>query len=385
MNQIRSIQRSLARNKVFSAINIAGLAIGIAVFLLIAEFVASEWGANRFHKNFDRLYRAASVTKEEANFYLPPGYGPILTEKFPSIEAVVRITENMGNGVITYTTPAGELKSFREESILYSDGNLLEIFSFPLVSGSPKFTAPNTMAISESTSKKLFGSTDVVGKTATVSNQFGNTVYTINAVIKDISPSSDIKGEVFLSLNTLATAANRDGNDWADPNTLESGFVHIYPLLGKDVNKEALEKQVTNFLHSSNPDLKDVSFAIQPFKHLHLAPDFNYPFQTFGSLKLVTMLLAVALLILFIAWINYINLSTVQALKRAKESGIRKVLGATRAQLTRKFLSETFILTALGVFLAVLIVQLLQPAFNRFTGKDLSLFTLNQGWFWPAK
>ena len=384
MNQLRSIQRSLARNKVFSAINIAGLAIGIAVFLLIAEYIASEWGANRFHKNFDRLFRAASVSKEEANFYLPPGYGPILTQKFPSIEAAVRITENLGSGVITYTTPSGELKSFREESILYSDGNLLEVFSFPLVKGSPLFIAPYTMVMSESTAKKLFGNNDAVGKTVTVSNQFGNTSFTINAVIKDIPGSSDIKGEVFLSLNTLATAANRDGNDWADPNTLESGFVHIYPLLRKDANKEAVEKQVTDFLHGSNPELKDVSFAIQPFKHLHLAPDFNYPLQTFGSLKLVTMLLAVALLILFIAWINYINLSTVQALKRAKESGIRKVLGATRSQLTRKFLSETFILTGMGVLLAVLIVQLLQPLFNSFTGKSLSLFTLNQGWFWPA-
>jgi putative ABC transport system permease protein len=384
MNQLRSIQRSLARNKVFSAINIAGLAIGIAVFLLIAEFVASEWGANRFHKNFDRLYRAASINKEEVNFYLPPGYAPILTQKFPAIEAAVRVTENMGSGVITYTTPAGELKSFREESILYTDGNFLEVFSFPLVNGNPSIQAPFTLALAESISKKLFGNENAIGKTVTVSNQFGNTVYTIDAVFKDIPSSSDIKGKVLLSLNTLNSAANRDGNDCADPNTLESGFVFIYMLLRNDANKNAVENQVTEFLHSAKPELSDVSFAIQPFKHLHLAPDFNYPLQTFGSLKLVTLLLAVALLILFIAWINYINLSTVQALKRAKESGIRKVLGATRGQLTRKFLFETFILTALSVLLAFLIVQLLQPAFNRFTGKDLSLITLNQGWFWPA-
>ncbi len=384
MNQLRSIQRSLARNKVFSAINIAGLAIGISVFLLIAEFVASEWGANRFHKNYDRLYRAASVTKENTNYYLPPGYAAILTQKFPQIEAATRVTENMGNGVITYTTPAGELKTFREEKIFYADGNFLEVFSFPLVSGRPSIDAPNTLALTESISTKIFGSENPVGKTVTVSNQFGNTIYTINAVIKDISESSDIKGEVFLSLNTLASAANRDGNDWADPNTLESGFVFIYPLLKKGANADLLQKEVTDFIRSSNPDLKDVSFAIQPFKHLHLAPNFNYPFQTFGSLTLVTMLLAVAVLILFIAWINYINLSTVQALKRAKESGIRKVLGATRGQLARRFLSETFALTLLSVLLAILIVQILQPLFNGFTGKNLSLLTLNQGWFWPA-
>ena len=101
MNQIRSIQRSLARNKVFSAINIAGLAIGIAVFLLIAEFVASEWGANRFHQNFTRLYRAAITSKEGTDYYLPPGISPILKQKFPSIDATVRIADGIGGGVLT--------------------------------------------------------------------------------------------------------------------------------------------------------------------------------------------------------------------------------------------------------------------------------------------
>ena len=384
MNQIRSIQRSLGRNKVFSAINIAGLAIGIAVFLLIAEFIASEWGSNRIHQNFDRLYRAATTSKEGNEYYLPPGYAPILKDKFPAIEASVRVADGIANGVISYTTPAGELKTFREENIVYTEGNFLQVFSFPLVNGSPSLKAPFTLALTESFAKKLIGSTDIVGKTVTVSNQFGNTAYTINAVLKDIPQSSDIRAEVFLSIHTLESAANRDDNDWADPNTLQSGFVNIYTLLQKNTNVDVLQKQVTDFMHSTNPELKNVSFALQPFKHLHLAPDFNYPFQTFGSLPLVTMLLAVALLILFIAWINYINLSTVQALKRAKESGIRKVLGATRGQLARRFLSETFLLTLLSIFLSLLIVKLLQPIFNNFTGKELSLASLNQGWFWPA-
>jgi putative ABC transport system permease protein len=384
MNQIRSIQRSLARNKVFSAINIAGLAIGIAVFLLIAEFVASEWGSNRFHQNFDRLYRVASTGKEGTEYYLPPGYAPILKQKFPAIEATVRIADGIGGGVLTYTTPSGEQKTFREDYIMYTEGNFLEVFSFPLISGSPSIKTPGTLALTESVAKKLLGSTDVIGKTITVSNQFGNTIYTINAVINDIPESSDIKGKVFLSIHTLESAANRDSNDWADPNTLESGFVNIYALLQKNTNVGAFEKQVTEFLHNSNPELKNTSFVAQPFKYLHLAPDFNYPYQTYGSLTLVTMLLSVALLILFIAWINYINLSTVQALKRAKESGIRKVLGATRGQLARRFLSETFLLTLLSIIIAIVIVQLLQPIFNNFTGKELSLASLNQGWFWIA-
>ena len=108
-------------------------------------------------------------------------------------------------------------------------------------------------------------------------------------------------------------------------------------------------------------------------KYLHLAPDFSYPYQTFGSLPLVFMLMAVGLLIMLIAWVNYINLSTVQALTRAKESGVRKVLGATRFQLVKQFLSETIFLTLFSVILAVIIVQLLQPVFNSFSGKYISL------------
>ena len=178
---------------------------------------------------------------------------------------------------------------------MYTEGNFLEVFSFPLISGSPSIKTPGTLALTESVAKKLLGSTDVVGKTITVSNQFGNTIYTINAVINDIPQSSDIKGNVFLSIHTLESAANRDGNDWADPNTLESGFVNIYTLLQNNANVPAIEKQVTEFMHNTNPQLKNKSFVVQPFKYLHLAPDFNYPYQTYGSLTLVTMLFAVAI------------------------------------------------------------------------------------------
>ncbi|MBL0183373.1 MAG: ABC transporter permease [Chitinophagaceae bacterium] len=382
---LKSAYRNLLRNKSFSIINVAGLAIGLAVFLMIFEYVAFEWSANRFHKNYDRLYRTAVTNKQNGTaYYLPPGLSPMLKEKIPGVEAAVRVADGIGGGVISYTEPGKDLKSFREEQTLYVDGNFLEVFSFPLTDGTPSLKQPKTMAISENFAKKMFGKTNVAGTTVMVSDQFGNTSYTINAVFKNMPEQSDIKTDVLLSLHTLESAANRDDNEWADPNGLQSGFVNIYLLLNKDADAGKVATQFTDLFHSVSNDAKDDELALQPFSKLHLAPSFNYPYQTFGSLTFVVMLLAVAMLILFIAWINYINLSTVQALKRAKETGVRKVLGATRSQLTLQYLAETFLLTLAAAAIAFVLVQLLQNVFNGFTGKSLSLIVLNTGWFWTA-
>ena len=374
--------RSIARNKVFSLINIAGLALGIAVFLLMMEFVASEWSANRFHRNFNELYRLASVSKQGPSYYIPPGYGPVIEKNFPAIQSVVRVADGIGSGVVSTMETTGENKSFREPTMLYVDGSFFETFSFPLASGRPSLKAPATLALTETMARKLFGSTDVTGRTVKISNQFGNTPYTIAAVVKDIPEGSDIRSEVFLSIHTLENPAFREGNDWADPNTLQSGFVNIFLQLKPGTDPSTVEQGLTAFSRKNNPDAKEDNVILQPFRYLHLAPGFDYPYQTFGSYPLVMLLFSVSLLILFIAWVNYINLSTVQSLTRARESGVRKVLGATRAQLMRMFLSETLLVTLLSVVLALVLAALIQPLFNELTGKHLSLAFLLQGGFW---
>ena len=150
----------------------------------------------------------------------------------------------------------------------------------------------------------------------------------------------------------------------------------------KDANATNVANNITSFIHSIKPDTKDDKIALQPFSALHLAPLFDYPFQTYGSLLLVVVFACVAVLILLIAWVNYINLSTVQALNRAKEVGVRKVLGATRGQLVMQYLTETFILTVAATVIAVFLSSTFQNLFNEFTGKQLSLAVLNTGWFW---
>lgn len=383
-NYLKVAYRSLLRNKAFTAINIFGLSAGIAVFLLILQFVSFEWNSNRFHKNFDRLVRVGTVSKTgEFGYYIPPGYTPVLLEKFPAIESAVRIADGIGAGVISYSGNAtAEVKAFREEKMIYADSAFFSAFTFPMSSGIAKLQRPLTMAISASMAQKLFGTQDATGKVVTVSNQFGNRLYTIEGVYRDMPKNSDIQCQAVLSMASLYSKANREDNDWADPTGFYSAYGNSYFLLKPNSNRSALENQITGFLHQTYADTKDVKAVLQPFSHLHLAPGFSYPYQTFGSLPLVTTLFAIALLIIIIAWINYINLSTVQSLRRSRETGVRKVLGATRGELSIQFLAETAFITLISTAIAFLLVQFLQPLYNRFTDRDLSLQLLNSGMFW---
>lgn len=380
-NYFKTAWRALVRNRQATAINVLGLALGIAVFLLIAQYVAFEWSANRFHKNFQQLYRTSIVLKDgNSQQHLPAGFAPVIEQKFPAIQKSVRVAEGIGSGLISESSRAANV--FREENISYADDGFFNIFSFPMLAGSGALPA-NTLALSETVAKKIVGNpANAVGKTVTVSNQFGNTLYTVGGVYKDMPAESDIKAGVVLSLETLRSAANRNGNDWANPDGNDGWFVQIYMHVKPGVNATTLATGITQFLHDINPESKKDRIVLQSFHHLHLAPSFDYSLQTFGNLTLVTVFGGIALLILGIAWVNYINLATAQSLKRTKEVGVRKVLGARRGQLVLQYLSETFLITLLAIGLALLLVYSLQPWLNRISGLPLSLRVLSNGSFW---
>ena len=381
-NYFKTAWRSLWRNGQFTAINIAGLALGIAVFLLITEYVAGEWAANRFNKSYNQLCRANVQYKEgNTDNFLPPGFAPILKKQFPAIENFVRVSDGIGAGLLTYQGKTeAESRALKGGRVLYADSNFLNVFSFPVLAGATTLRQPKTLALSEEKSRSLFGKEPAIGKTVMVSNQFGNTPYTVTAVYRQ-PEASDIQADVLLSLQTLDNAANRDGNDWADPATTGSGYTNIYLQLRPDVNVTALSTSITQYIRSINPDSKDDAVYLQPFSEMHLAPSFDYPFQTFGNLLMVVVFAAIAVLILIIAWVNYINLSVAQSLNRAKEIGVRKVLGAGRRQLMLQYLTETALLTTAATGIALLLVYFFQNPFNDFTGKSLSLRVLNNGPF----
>ena len=380
-NHLKIALRRLLRDRTFSLLNLVGLAVGLATTLLIFEFIAYEWSANRFHANYATLYRLVLTEKQQTNeYYLPPGWGKVIREKFADVRGVVRVAAGIGAGL--FSTTGMSPVSFRENQVIFSDGDFFRSFTFPFVSGSNTLDQPQTLALSASFAQKLFGNASAVGKTLNVSNQFGTTLYTVTGVFADFPANSDLQTHAVLAFSTLNSAANRSGNDWADPNTLDSGFINLYFHLNETTNPAELEGRLTAFLRQADPEARDKTLHLQPFRELHLAPTFSYPFQTYGSLTLVVSLGGVALLVLLIAWVNYVNLSTAQALRKAKEVGVRKVIGAQTRQLMGQFLTETALLSLGSVVLGVLMALALQEIFNEFTGKNLSLAVLGPSGFW---
>ena len=242
-NYCKTAWRNLWRNRQSSVINIAGLALGISVFILITEYVASEWNANRFNTHYSQLYRA-NITSKDGNteYYLPPGLGPAIKQRIHGVANSVRVADGIASGIISIAGAADKI--FREDDMLYVDGNFLAAFTYPLVAGAASLREPGTLALSYTMSQKLFAGSEAVGKTVTVSNQFGNALYKVVAVYKDMPRQSDIQAQVLLSLHTLETAATRDGNDWADPATLESGFVNMYIQLQETADAEAVTNNI---------------------------------------------------------------------------------------------------------------------------------------------
>jgi len=380
-NHLKIALRRLLRDRTFSLLNLVGLAVGLATTLLIFEFIAYEWSANRFHANYSTLYRLVLTEKQQTNeYYLPPGWGKVIREKFADVRGVVRVAEGIGAGL--FSTTGTSPVSFRENQVIFSDGDFFRSFTFPFVSGGNTLDQPQTLALSASFAQKLFGNANAVGKTLNVSNQFGTTLYTVTGVFADFPANSDLQTHAVLAFSTLNSAANRSGNDWADPNTLDSGFTNLYFHLNDQTNPAELEGRLTAFLRQADPEARDKTLHLQPFRELHLAPTFSYPYQTYGSLTLVVSLGGVALLVLLIAWVNYVNLSTAQALRKAKEVGVRKVIGAQTRQLMGQFLTETALLSLGSVVLGVVLALALQEVFNEFTGKNLTLAVLGHSGFW---
>lgn len=378
--------RRMLNKKGFSLINIAGLAIGTAVFVLIMEFVAFEWGSNRFHKNYDHLYRASVFHGEgQADYHLAPGAGLMIQQNLPAVADVVRIVEGLGSGTVTLPNRLAThttVNTFRENAVTYVDGNFFKVFTFPVVAGRADLHQPFTMAISQSTAHKYFGNTNAIGQVLQVNNQFGNTAYTVTAVYQDMPQQSDIKADLLLSYSTLNNPAQRNGNDWADPKGMDSGYSFIYLLLKPNVSADAVTAQLTALIHRLMPQHPEEKAGLQPMRNLHLAPGFTYNYPTTGSFTLVFSFVVIASLILVIAWVNYTNLTTAQLLSRAKEVGMRKILGAGKWQVMGLQFTETGLLLTISTSIALLLVWALQPLYNSFTGKPLSLNLLFSGWMW---
>ncbi|GAB3895763.1 ABC transporter permease [Spirosoma agri] len=387
LNYLKIALRNLRKNRVFSLINIAGLALGIAAFVLILEYVAYERSVNRFQEKLATLYRLSTQTPEgDVWVDMAPAVAPLAKREFPEVKDYCRIAEHSANGIVSLTNgrDAQVPLSFRESKLAYADASFFTLFTFPLIKGtaSAALTQPNTVALSQSQARKYFGDAKPLGRTLTLNNQFGKTLYTVTAVYADMPPNSDLFFDAIFSLQTLANPANLNGNDWARLDSFYGTYLTTFlQLPAQPFDASVLAAKFNAFNKKANPKDENL-FLLQPAANIHLAASLSDVYQTSGSLGFVYLLSGIAGLILLIAWFNYVNLSTAGALKRAKEVGVRKVIGAGQGQLIWQFLGESFLLNVVGFVTALLLVMALQGIFNQFVGKELSLSILNTDGFW---
>lgn len=380
-NYLKIAFRNLVRNKLYSFINIAGLAMGISAFILLLQYVSLEKSVNQFHSNLPQMYRLLNENpKGETWGEHAPGWAILGKKSIPEIKEFCRFEEGSSKGIVK-----NEVKniSFREQGTGYVDGNFFEFFSFPLKLGDPKaIQKPDVTFLSESTAKKYFGEENPLGKSLTLNNQFGKHTYTVEGVFKDMKENSDIRYDIVFSLETLNNSANLNGNDWASLNQLDSQYLNTFFTINQNADYKAVEQKLIALRKEFDKESDGAIFRLQPFSELHLAPSFSDTYSHTGDVKYVYMLLGVAFLILVIAWFNYINLSTANTLKRANEVGVRKVIGASQSNLVFQFLGESMLVNGLAVGLSIVLVLVLQPAFNQLIGRNLSFSTLGNSPIW---
>lgn len=381
-NYLKIAWRNLLRNKVYSTINIAGLALGIAAFLLILEYVSHEKSVNGFHTNLPNMVRLLDENAQNLTWpQIEPGYAPRMKARFPEIKDFCRFEDGVSQGVVKAAKGNGE--SFREKKIGFAESNFFTFFNFPLKAGqATSLQKPAVVFISESTARKYFGDKNPMGEALLLSNQFGTLPFTVEGVYTDMPENSDINYDMVMSLETLKSKAYVGGNDWANLDNLDSQYINTFFLLNTNTDIRALEQKLTALRKELNPEKDGIKFRLQRFANVHLGESLSDSFQTTGNLQYVYMLSIIAFLIVLIAWFNYINLSTARALKRANEVGVRKVIGASQRMLVSQFLGESMLVNLLAFSLGIILVQALQPLFNQLINKNLSLQTLGYTPIW---
>jgi len=378
-NYFKTAWRNLLKNKTFSAINVLGLAIGIAAFLLIVNYLRFEYSFDDFNTNKDRVYRVPMIVTEiggqpQTFAFTYPALAPAMKKDFPEVQEAVRFRRRWG--VVQH----GDQKIVENGMIYYVDPAVFNVFTFEFERGSARtaFTQLNDAVITHSTAIKYFGNENPLGKTFHYSDED----YVVTAELKDVPANSHIQFHILLNYNKYIQLTNGNANTswgWSD--------FYTYLLLKPGTNVTTLQAKMPAFAERyMGDDMKKngytCSFQLQPLKDIHTHSSYDYEMAGSGDLYYLKYLGIAALLILLIALINYVNLSTAHSLERSKEVGVRKVVGATKLQLVRQFLSETFLMNALGIFIGFLLFKLTLPQFSHLIDQNVIDLQTNSWQFW---
>jgi putative ABC transport system permease protein len=368
-NYLKIAFRSLWKYKINSSISIAGLAIGISCFLLLATYVLHELRYDRFQPNADRIARVnlfyqSGAGEAEHIALTPTAVAPLFTREFGEVEKAVRIYPYSGNGVVSVQYKD---QMFSERKVVFADSSFFSIFSFPFIEGDPatSLTAPNSVVIDETTAKKVFGSESALGKSIKMDERL---TLQVTGVVQNVPSYSHIKFNWVGSYNTLPRSKNE---------VFDSANDFSYILLNTNASLKVLQSKVDSYVNKNlnsprNPGFK-VRLELEPFTDIHLYSKVSNGPEASGNYKYIYILAGISILILLIACINFINLVTARAAIRAREVGVRKVIGALRMQLFRQHLFESGIITIAASVIGLVITFLTLPALSGLTGKVLDL------------
>lgn len=379
--------RNLVRYKGYSLINIAGLAIGLASCILIALYIADELSYDRYNEKADRTYRIFSKgiigTYEFKGTYTAAPMARALLEDYPEVEYVTRLM-NAGDRVVELNG-----NSFIEKRMMFADSSFFDIFSFEMISGNPKtaLAAANSVVLTESTAKRYFGTEDPLGKTIQLSGQN----YMITGVCSDVPPNSHFRFDLMGSMVTTDFAHNPSWlsnnaqtyltlQPGSDPDALEARF--------PEMAVKYIGPQLFDFMGVTIEEMAEtgqgLGYFLQPLTSIHLHSRLDGEFETNSSIVYVWLFGAIAVFILLLACINFMNLTTARLANRAKEVGLRKVVGSSRRQIIIRFLGESALLAMCGLVIALAVSELMLPWFNQLAGKQMQISYNNPPYFLPV-
>ena len=371
--------RNMRKQGGYVLLNVGGLAIGLTSFLFISLYVINELSYDRFHKNYQNIYslkvvgRMAGGVLDQAVTAAPMAQA--MLKDYPEVLATMRVNR-MGAWLIRF----GENK-FNEDGVLFADSTFFSVLDFKLLKGDPKtaLVRPRSMVLTQKYAKKYFGNQDPMGQKMIV--EADTILYTVTGVVQDVPDNSHMKFDMLASMSTYPGQANsqqwvnhnfytyivvKDGTDPAKLQEKFQGMVTKY--VGPQI-QQILGYSIDDFKKAGN----DFRYVLEPLKDLHLKGATQYGLEPMGSLATVYIFAIIAILILIVAVINYVNLATAKSAGRAKEVGVRKVVGAYKSGLISQFLGESVLIVALATIVAVILVYALTPSFNQLIGKQLSV------------
>ncbi len=386
-NYLKVAVRNLRRQRGYAAINVFGLAVGIACFVLIALYVRDELSFDRHHAQADRIYRMVEViegAEESASQPLP--VGAAVAETYPQfVEAAVRFFNLQSPTLsLSYEPPGSAVRSFNEAGFFFADSTVFDVFDFAFVEGdrATALDRPNTVVLTEAAAQRYFGDASPMGKTLMFEGQYP---LEVTGVLAEIPPTSHFTFDFLASFSTLRTSVYGQNPGILDFNWYWNP-AWTYVLLRENADPAALEAQFPDFVDQNWPDIIKAQshLYLQPLTDIHLHSRLDFEIRPNSDVLYVYVFAVIAIFVLLTACINFMNLATARSMSRAKEVGMRKAVGALKSQLVGQFLSESVLLSLAALVVALPLVWLLLPVLNGMADKSLTLNPFVLPWLLPV-